>query len=499
MAKGFDALRARMNELSDLDAILGLLSWDEETYAPPGGRSTRGRHTATLEGIRHSKLTDPALGALIEAHAEDAALSQAERTMVARLQRTRDLAVKVPEDLVKALAQARSASIEAWGKARADDDFAAFAPHLEAVVKLTKQRAQALGGPTGNPYDALLDEYEPNTTAKQLEPMFVALRAVLVPMVDKVRASGKAPDTTFLERTFDADAQWDFTMRLLEDLGFDLDNGRQDKSTHPFTGSVGPKDVRLTTRIDENNPFNAIFSTIHECGHGLYEQGFDPAHHGTPLAAAPSMGIHESQSRLWENQIGRSRAFWSAYLPIAKTHFPEALEGVDLDTFHRAVNRVRPSLIRTESDEVTYNLHIALRFELERALLSGDLPVSDLPGAWKARMKSDLGVTPGNDREGCLQDIHWAWGAIGYFPTYTLGNIYAAQLMAAYEAQRPQIWDDVESRNFSPLLEWLREKVHRKGFLDYAEPTVQAVVGSKIAVAPFVQYLQGRFGPLYGF
>ncbi len=486
-----------MQELSHLDAILGLLSWDEETYAPPGGRASRGEHTATLEGIKHNKLSDPALGELIEAHLEDSAISIDERTMVARLKRTRDLAVKVPEPLVKALAAARSKSVDNWAKARSEDDYSRFAPHLQEVLGLTRERAQALGD--GRPaYDALLDEFEPNATVAQLRPVFSQLRQELVPLLQEIVEAPNQPDVQFLKQSFEPSAQWDFTMTLLKDLGFDFENGRQDKSTHPFTGGAGPKDVRLTTRIEAHNPFNAIFSTIHECGHGLYEQGFDPAHFGTPLAAAPSMGIHESQSRLWENQVGRSRQFWQAYLPVLRTYFPKQLEGVDVDTFHRAVNHVRPSLIRTESDEVTYNLHILLRFELEQALLSGDLSVPDLPGAWRERMTADLGVEVPSDREGCLQDIHWAFGAIGYFPTYTLGNLFSAQIMAAYEREHPDVWQDISNKHFGPLLSWLRSSIHRRGYTDYAADIVQDVVGAPLSVTPFIDYLKGRFLPLYG-
>ncbi len=494
---GFDALKLRMNELCDIDAILGLLSWDEETYAPPGGRASRGSHTATLEGIKHAKLTDHGLADLIAAHLEDAECTEQERLMVARLKRTRDLAVKVPEALVKELAAARSASVDAWAKARSEDDFQSFAPHLEKVVGLTKDRAQAIATGDTTPYDALLDEYEPNATVASLQPVFDELRAELVPLLQAIMDAPQ-PDVSFLKRPFDAEAQWQFSLRLLKDLNFDFENGRQDKSAHPFTGGAGPRDVRLTTRIEEDNPFNCFFSTIHECGHGLYEQGFNPQHFGTPLAAAPSMGIHESQSRLWENQVGRSREFWSAYLPVLKTYLPEALKDVGLDTFHRAANHVRPSLIRTDADEVTYNLHVLLRFQLEQALLTGDLSVKDLPAAWANRMKADLGVEVPSDAKGCMQDIHWAWGAIGYFPTYTLGNLYSAQLMQTYEAEHPEVWKDIENLRFDPLLQWLRTKIHRRGYEAYAGEIVEDAVGAPLSVAPFMTYLKGRFGPLYG-
>ena len=492
-----EALLPHMQEIADLDAVLGLLSWDEETHAPPGARPARGLQTATVEGLRHQRLTRPEVAGMVAAALADPALTGEGRVMVERFERTRTLAAKVPERLVKALAEARSVSIDAWGKARAEDDFASFAPHLERVVALTRERAEALGSPTDELYDALLDEYEPGTTAATLRPVFAELRAALVPLVEAVAAAPR-PDTSFLARSFDVEAQWQFTLQLLSDLGFDLGHGRQDRSAHPFTGSVGQKDVRVTTRIEEHNPFNAIFSTIHECGHGLYEQGFAPEHHRTPLGAAPSMGIHESQSRLWENQVGRSRPFWQHYLPILKARFPGVLDEVGLEAFYRAVNVVEPSFIRTESDEVTYNLHILLRFELEQALLKGDLRVADLPGAWRERMRSDLGVVPERDAEGCLQDIHWAWGAIGYFPTYTLGNLYSAQLMAAYEAAHPAVWQDVAAGDFAPLLAWLRDKIHRRGFTAQAPQIVAEAVGAPLEVAPFVAYLTAKFGPLYG-
>lgn len=493
----FDALKQRMNELSDLDAILGLLSWDEETYAPPGGRASRGSHTATLEGIKHAKLTDPELADLIAARLEDSECSEQERLMAVRLKRKRDLAVKVPETLVKALAAARSASLDAWAKARSEDDFQSFVPHLEKVVGLTKDRAEAIATGGTSPYDALLDEYEPNATVASLQPVFDQLRSELVPLLQAIMDAPQ-PDVSFLSQSFEADAQWNFSMQLLKELNFDFENGRQDKSTHPFTGDVGPRDVRLTTRIEEDNPFNCFFSTIHECGHGLYEQGFNPAHFGTPLAAAPSMGIHESQSRLWENQVGRSREFWVGYLPVLKEYFPKALKDVGLDTFHRAVNHVQPSLIRTDSDEVTYNLHVLLRFELEQSLLSSDLKVKDLPGAWGERMKADLGVEVPSDAKGCMQDIHWAFGAIGYFPTYTLGNLYSAQLMQTYEAEHPEVWKDIQNKRFKPLLQWLRTKIHNRGYEAYAGQIVEDAVGAPLSVTPFMTYLKGRFGPLYG-
>jgi carboxypeptidase Taq len=491
----WELFEARMHEIKDLDGILGILGWDEETYAPPKGRISRGDQTSTLESIRHQRLVDPKLGELIE-KLGSSDLGPFESACVKRMKRQRDLAVKVPESLVKELAQARSASLQAWQTARKNDDFAHFRPHLDRMLDLVRQKADAFG--KADRYDALLDEYEPEMTRALLEPVLTELRQGLVPLVEAIVNSGKKLRRDFLEQPFSESAQWDLTMRLLGDLGFDFERGRQDRSAHPFTGGASRLDVRLTTRIFETNPLSAIFSTVHEAGHGLYEQGFDEAHYRTVLAAAPSMGIHESQSRLWENIVGRSKPFWKHYLPELKKTFPKQLAGVSLDELYAAVNVVEPSLVRVEADEVTYNLHILVRFEIETALISGDLPTADLPNAWRERMKAYLGIEPKNDADGCLQDIHWAWGAIGYFPTYSLGNLWSAQLMAAYEKHRPQVWSDVESGDFAPLLGWLREHIHQKGFLSSAAETIQAATGEPLKVVPFLSYLRSKYRELYG-
>ncbi|MCK6547090.1 carboxypeptidase M32 [Myxococcota bacterium] len=489
-----------MHELKDLDGVLGLMSWDEETHAPKLGRAARGQQTATIEAIRHQRLVDPALGELIADNLADASLPWAKQVMVRRLARRRALATKIPESLVKALAETRSVSLDAWQRARAENRFDDFAPHLAETFRLLRAKAEALGGGAGGPYDALLDEYEPEMKVSALRPVLAELRDGLVPIVSKILGSGRTPDRSFLtSKRFDTEKQWQLTLRLLRDLGFDFDAGRQDRSAHPFTGSCSERDVRLTTRIFEDNPLSAIFSTIHECGHGLYEQGFAPELHRTSLAEAPSMGIHESQSRLWENQIGRSRAFWRHYLPVLREYFPAELQDVELEAMYRAVNVVEATPIRVEADEVTYNLHILVRFELEVPLLEGALDVRDLPSAWGAKMREYLGITPKNDAEGCLQDIHWGWGAVGYFPTYSLGNLYSAQLMAAYEKSHPGIWTDVEAGRFGPLLGWLREHIHVKGHLDSAEATVKSATGEALRVEPFLAYLRAKYGELYGF
>jgi carboxypeptidase Taq len=492
-------LVARMNELKDLDGVLGLMSWDEETYTPPGARVQRGVQTATIEAIRHQRLVDPGLGDLIEAFSSDATRSIEEQAMVKRLRRKRDLATRVPEPLVKALAETRSKALGAWQVARAKDDFKSFLPLLEEMLRLLRQRADALNaGRGGDRYDALLDEYEPGMKLTTLRPLLEELRRGLVPIVEKILAKKRPRNPLFETQIFDAGVQWDLTMRLLKELGFDFERGRQDRSAHPFTGGSSENDVRVTTRIFETEPFSAMYATIHECGHALYEQGFPAGWCRTPLAEAPSMGIHESQSRLWENQVGRSRRFWRWMFPIFREYFPNETKSLSIEDAYAAVNTVAATPIRVESDELTYNLHILVRFELETALVSEDLSAADVPGAWREKMRKYLGIEPRNDAEGCLQDIHWAQGAIGYFPTYSLGNLYAAQLMSAFEKAHPAVWSDIEHGRFSPLLDWLREHIHRKGYLRSAAETVRDAVGADVEVAPFLRYLQAKYGELYG-
>lgn len=489
----------RMHEIRDLDGVLNLLGWDEETSTPPAGREARGRQTATIEAVRHQRLVEPALGEQMAVLLEAGGLSLEREQMVRRLQRRRDLATRVPEKLVRSLAEARSRSLEAWQRARTARDFPAFKPHLEEMVRLLRAKADALGTPPGGErYDALLDEHEPGMVAARLRPVLERLRQGLVPLVEAILGKPRRPAPAFLEgRSYPLDAQWALTVRVLRDLGFDLERGRQDRSAHPFTCSCAETDVRLTTRLLESNPLSALYSTIHECGHGLYEQGFPAAWHRTTLAEAPSMGIHESQSRLWENQVGRSRAFWAYCRPLLSEAFPGQAGQATIDELYRWVNTVAASPIRVEADEVTYNLHILLRFELEQALLSGDLPVADLPAAWAEKMPAYLGIAPQDDAEGCLQDIHWAWGAIGYFPTYTLGNLWAAQLMAAYERERPQVWEDIAGGRFAPLLAWLRAGIHQKGHLASAADTVKAVTGTDLDTGALLDYLRAKYGELY--
>lgn len=486
-------VRTRMQELRDLQGVIGLASWDQETYLPAKAHEARASQLATLEGLYHERLVDPALGAWL---AEARTTTPDEAAMVRVLQKERDRAVKLPGALVKAIAEAQGAALTAWREARAKQDFSVFQPKVQRLLALRREQADAWGH-GGERYDALLDKYEPGMTVARLGPALSALREQLVPLVAAIDAKPKRP-SPFAGKSFDPEAQWAFTMELLPAMGFDLEAGRQDRSVHPFTGGTHLYDVRLTTRLFPELPLSSVFSTIHEGGHGLYEQGFDPADERTTLAQAPSMGLHESQSRLWENVIGRSRAFWAHFYPRYQARFPAQLGAVALDDFLREVNRVERSFIRVEADEVTYNLHIVLRYELELELVRGTLQAKELPEAWNAKVKTLLGLEVDRPTNGVLQDIHWAFGDFGYFPTYTLGNLYAASLWKALRRDVPGVEASIAAGDLSPVLRWLREKVHREGYRSEAEALVTRVTGEGLTDADFVAYLREKYGALYG-
>lgn len=488
-------LLARARELHDLGSAAAVLSWDQETFLPPKGVAARARQRSTLAGLHHERLCAPALARLLAALA-DAELPPAEAALVREVRRARDRAARLPRSLVVALTEAQSLAQQAWVEARARDDWPAFAPHLARLVDLKRREAQAVGY-EGEPYNALLDEYEPGARVEALAPLFARLKAELVPLLAAIAAAPRRPDAALLRQEF-APAQQEVLCReLLAAVGFDFAAGRLDVSAHPFTSGTNPGDVRLTTHYNPRDLRAALYATLHEGGHGLYEQGFPLEHDGTPLCDAISLGIHESQSRLWENLVGRSRPFLAHWAPRLRELFPAQLGGAGPEDLYRAVNVVEPSLIRIEADEVTYNLHIVLRLELERALLAGDVEVGELPALWNARMRDDLGVTPPDDARGVLQDIHWAFGLFGYFPTYTLGNLYAAQFWAAAQADVPDLPARIGRGEFRPLLDWLRDKIHRHGRQPSAAELCRRVTGRDLDAAPFLDYLRRKFGELY--
>lgn len=487
----------RMGELRDFNGIAGLLSWDQETYMPAGGAGGRARQLAAIQSLVHDRTTDPVLGEILDAVQEDPSLCEARRAMVRNLRWERDRALKVPARLVRELASEQSASVEAWREARAQGKFSIFAPHLTKLLALRREQADAIGH-EGERYDALLDAYEPGMKVSRLEPIFDELKRELTPILDAICAAPAPARWRFEDHRFDAGKQWDFTMHLIAAMGFDLERGRQDRSTHPFTSASGRDDVRLTTRIIEENPFSAIFGTIHEAGHGLYEQNLPQAHTLDSVGVAASMGLHESQSRLWENLVGRSRSFWQLQLPHLRDAFPQALEGIGIDALYAAVNRVSRSQIRVEADEVTYNLHILLRFQLELAMLRDELRPDDLPAAWNELAASLIGAKPQNDTEGVLQDIHWAWAEFGYFPTYSLGNLYAASLFERLGEELGGADELIARGELTKIRDWLVEKVHTKGHLWNAEEIVRRATGSGLEIGPFLRHLRSKYGELYG-
>jgi carboxypeptidase Taq len=499
-AEAYGELIQRVKENALLESCAAVLHWDQRTYMPPKGSGHRAEQLALLAGINHQRATDPLIGELLgEVEGSDLLRDSGSPASVnvREIRRIYDRATKLPPALVKELAHISALARDVWVEARRKSDFGLFRPWLEKIVFLKRQEAEALGYEEV-PYDALLDEYEPGETTARLTKLFAALRKELVQLVSAVAASGRRPDPSILDREYPVDHQAAFGRAVAAAIGFDFEAGRLDVTAHPFCSGIGPGDTRLTTRYNPRDFGDAFFSIMHEAGHGLYDQGLDPAHYGTPMGSAVSLGIHESQSRMWENLVGRSRAFWERFFPQARQAFPEALGEVDLDAFHFAINDCRPSFIRVDADEATYNLHILLRFELEQALISGELPAADVPAAWNESVQRYFDLTPPDDARGCLQDTHWSGGAIGYFPTYTLGNLYAAQCFAQARADLGDLDEQFRRGEFSPMKEWLTAKIHRQGQRYRAADLVVAVTGRPLSPGPFLDHLRGRYGPLYG-
>ena len=496
-------LRAVSAELYDLSKIGELLGWDQETMMPSKGVSWRASQIATLSGIHHEKLTAHRVGELVKRLKDDAAdtrrqLRDVDRGLIREMTRGYERSVKLPLRLVKELAQATSESVAVWQKARAESNWSGFRASLSNVIGLKRQVAEHVGY-TFEPYDAMLDEYEPGATGRQLQPMFDTLRAETVTLLGKINRLGKSTDRSILERDFPVDLQWKFGETVLGWMGFDFEAGRQDKSTHPFCSSFAPTDVRITTRLNANDLGQALFGSMHEGGHALYEQGIGEAVFRSAIGGGVSLGVHESQSRMWENFVGRSRSFWEYALPHLKKVFPDQLGDIDVETFWRAINQVRPTFIRVESDEVTYNLHIALRFDLERRLFAGTLSVDDLPAAWNASMNDMLGITPETDRIGVLQDIHWGFGLVGYFPTYTLGNLYGAQIWSAIGRDVPDRDSRIAAGDLRPILDWTRERIHQHGGTYLPGDLIERATGEAPNATYLGKYLNEKFAAVYGF
>ncbi|HEX8323879.1 MAG TPA: carboxypeptidase M32 [Tepidisphaeraceae bacterium] len=491
-------LASRLHEIATLNSIGALVGWDEQTMMPPAATAYRAEQAALLARLSHERLTAPDTHDLL-AEVEAADLDDDQRVVVRELRRDLDRATRLPGTLVVELSRATVLSQAAWGEARAAKDFAAFSPWLERIVALKRDEAACYGSASGDPYDALLDTYEPGETVATLRPLFDSLVPQLVRLLDAVRASGRRPPKHLVGREIPVEAQKRVIAQIARDLGFDTAAGRLDTSLHPFCTGIAPGDTRITTRFTSTDFIGALLGTLHEVGHALYEQGLPKAAaYGTALAEAASLGVHESQSRLWENQVGRGRAFWTFFWPRVRDAIGPAFDGVGIEEWRFVLNAIQPSFIRTEADELTYDLHIALRFDLEHAMINGQLSVADLPAAWNARMKSDFGLDVPDAAMGCLQDVHWSAGLIGYFPTYTLGNLYAAQLFESVNHARPRLQDELSRGDFGGLLAWLREHIHRHGRRYRPRELCERATGQPRSADALIRRLTRKVADSYG-
>lgn len=492
-------LKRRLLETSDIASACALLGWDQATYMPEGGAPARARQAATLGRLAHERLTDPALGRLLDSLSAYAARQPADSDDAALIRVARrdyERAIRMPADFVARASELGSASYDAWTRARPANDFAAMRPYLEKALDLSREHARYLG-PYDHIADPLIDGPDPGMTTASVRGLFNELRTELVPIVRAIAEQPPADDSCLRGR-FPEDRQLAFGFKVVERFGYDLGRGRLDKTHHPFCTRLASGDVRITTRVNENDLSDALFSTLHEAGHALYEQGVAGAYDGTPLGRGTSAGVHESQSRLWENVVGRSRGFWEHFYPLLADTFPEHFETVPLETFYRAINKVERSLIRTDADEVTYNLHVMLRFDLELDLLEGRLKVKDLPEAWRARFEADFGLSPPDDRDGCLQDVHWYGGGIGgAFQGYTIGNILSAQLYAAAVQTHPGIPRAMRKGEFGTLHRWLRDRLYQHGRKFLPDEIVRRATGGPMTIEPYIAYLRAKYGELY--
>ncbi|PUZ27398.1 carboxypeptidase Taq [Chitinophaga costaii] len=491
----YDDFKTKMQKIADVQMASAVLGWDQETYLPEKGAGFRGQQITTLSSIAHELATETALGDLLRELRQRDDLDAIAHRNVDLAFEDYEKHLKYPAPFVSAMSQATNACYHAWIKARKANDYQLFAPELASMVSLKKQEADLLGYTT-HPYNALLNEYEKGATVNMLDTIFGEVKTAMTDLLRQISARPQV-SKALLHKTYPKKLQWQFGMHLLQAMGFDLLAGRQDISEHPFTTSFNPKDVRVTTRVDEQDFGNMTWSCIHEGGHALYEQGLPTSQYGLPCGEAASLGIHESQSRLWENNIGRSKDFWHFHYPTLQALFPENLQGHSLTEFYHAINQVQPSLIRTEADELTYHSHIMIRYEIEKALIDGSLTVKDLSATWNQYYQQFLGVSVPSDTQGVLQDIHWSHGSFGYFPTYSLGSFYAAQFMAAAKRQLPGLDAQIHQGNYTRLLQWLRQEIHEHGRFYTSNELCKKVTGETLAFKYFLSYAQEKYREIY--
>jgi carboxypeptidase Taq len=499
MSEKLNQLNALLGEVADLWKAASLLDWDQQVNMPPRGGDARGHQLATLSKIAQEKFTSDEVGKLLDdlkAEVEGAELNTDDAALVRVSARKYDKAKCVPPEFVAEQAIVSTKAFEAWVEARSRSDFSIFQPHLEKVVELV-QKYVSFFPPADHPYDTLLDDYEPGMKTAEVQAIFGALRPKQVALLKAIRESKQVKDD-FLFKKYNEAKLWAFGENIITQFGYDWKRGRQDRAPHPFESSFGVNDVRITTRFEKDNPMAILFSTMHESGHAMYEQGISPAYERTLLAGGTSLAVHESQSRMWENLVGRSLPFWEHFFPALKKTFPSQLDGVSVKSFYKAINKVEPSLIRVNADEATYNLHVMLRLELEIAMVEGKVAIKDLPDLWNTKMQEYLGITPPNDAKGVLQDVHWSGGMIGYFSTYALGNLVSAQLWEKINKDIKDLDEQVRKGEFDVLLGWLHEKIHQHGHKYDPQDLVKKVTGSKITHEPYVRYLTKKYGDIYG-
>ena len=504
--KTVNDLTTRLLEIQRINSAASLLSWDQETYMPAGGGEARAEQISTLQGIAHQKLVSPEIERLLASWLDPETgeiqdtpgetWDEPSRSLLREVWRDYSRAKKLPSDFVIKLSRECSLAQQVWAEAKENHAFSQFLPNLRTVLSLKREEAEYLGY-RDSPYNALLDVYEPGSTIEALRPLFAQIKGRLVPLLKKIQQSPIQIDDSILFHTFDQARQLEFGRMVLIAMGYDFERGRLDLSAHPFTTSFHPTDVRVTTRVHEHDLQSCLFSCIHEGGHGLYDQGLDPRYFGTPLGDSVSLGIHESQSRMWENCVGRSRSFWRFFYPMLQQTFHHQLRSLDGEQFYAAINRVKPSLIRVEADELTYNLHIMLRFEIEQDLIEGRTRPEDLPGIWNQKMEEYLGIVPSNDAEGVLQDVHWSLGAFGYFPTYTLGNLYSVQFYEQAKLEIPHLEDEIAAGQLMVLQRWLGQKIHRWGRMFTPDHLSRRVTGKSLDPEPFLTYVEKKYGELY--
>lgn len=499
MSEKLDRLKELLGEVSDLGKAAAVLSWDQQVNMPPMGGEGRGQQLSTLSRIIQEKFTSDEVGRLLDDLKQEFAGADAESDDAAMIRvaaRNYDKARRVPPEFVAEQAIVSTRAFEAWREARGKSDFSIFLPHLEKNVELVRKYVDFFP-PADHPYDTLLDDYEPGMKTAEVKEIFDGLRPKQVKLIKAIAAS-KQVKSDFLHRRYNDQKLWDFGVNVITRFGYDWNRGRQDKAPHPFETSFNANDVRITTRFEKENPLSMLFNTMHEAGHAMYEQGIDPRYERTSLSGGTSLAIHESQSRMWENLVGRSFPFWGHFYPALKKTFPSQLDGVSLKSFYRAINKVEPTLIRVNADEATYNLHIMLRLELEVAMVEGSIALKDLPGIWNTKMQEYLGITPPDDARGVLQDVHWSYGSVGYFSTYALGNLVSAQLWEKINKDIRNLHEQIRRGEFSELLGWLRKNIHQFGHKYDPQDLVQKITGSKISPEPYVRYLTKKYSEVYG-